>query len=63
MLFVSHGYQKSVAWDMLRVYNDFVDAQERRRYYAESYLESCVLLKFINSFVYADVLMLKAITD
>ncbi|WVZ04386.1 hypothetical protein V8G54_025192 [Vigna mungo] len=27
------GRQKSVAWDMLRVYNDFIDDQERRRYY------------------------------
>ncbi|KAL5058730.1 hypothetical protein RYX36_030334 [Vicia faba] len=30
-LFLDQGWQKSVAWDMLRVYNDFVDAQERRR--------------------------------
>ncbi|KAJ1443675.1 S-adenosyl-L-methionine-dependent methyltransferase [Sesbania bispinosa] len=30
-LFVDHGWQKAVAWDMLRVYNDFIDAQERRR--------------------------------
>ncbi|XP_004492936.1 leucine carboxyl methyltransferase 1 homolog isoform X1 [Cicer arietinum] len=30
-LFLAQGWQKSVAWDMLRVYNDFVDAQERRR--------------------------------
>ncbi|XP_027351675.1 leucine carboxyl methyltransferase 1 homolog isoform X2 [Abrus precatorius] len=30
-LFLDQGWQRSVAWDMLRVYNDFVDAQERRR--------------------------------
>ncbi|BAT89847.1 hypothetical protein VIGAN_06094800 [Vigna angularis var. angularis] len=30
-LFLDQGWQKSVAWDMLRVYNDFIDAQERRR--------------------------------
>ncbi|XP_028211817.1 leucine carboxyl methyltransferase 1 homolog isoform X2 [Glycine soja] len=30
-LFLDQGWQKSVAWDMMRVYNDFIDAQERRR--------------------------------
>ncbi|XP_061375907.1 leucine carboxyl methyltransferase 1 homolog isoform X1 [Gastrolobium bilobum] len=30
-LFLDQGWQKSVAWDMLRIYNDFIDAQERRR--------------------------------
>ncbi|KAK8464359.1 hypothetical protein PHAVU_011G190400 [Phaseolus vulgaris] len=30
-LFLDQGWQKSVAWDMQRVYNDFIDAQERRR--------------------------------
>ncbi|KAK2415357.1 Leucine carboxyl methyltransferase [Trifolium repens] len=30
-LFLDQGWQKSVAWDMQKVYNDFVDAQERRR--------------------------------
>ncbi|KAL2326209.1 hypothetical protein Fmac_025267 [Flemingia macrophylla] len=30
-LFLDQGWQKSVAWDMLRVYNDFIDPQERRR--------------------------------
>ncbi|KAG4925754.1 hypothetical protein JHK87_051294 [Glycine soja] len=29
-LFLDQGWQKSVAWDMMRVYNDFIDAQERR---------------------------------
>lgn len=33
MPFIFSGYQKSVAWDMMRVYNDFIDAQERRRYF------------------------------
>lgn len=36
---------------MQRVYNDFVDAQERRRYYSESYLEFCVLIFKSLSFV------------
>ncbi|KAG5106324.1 hypothetical protein JHK82_043294 [Glycine max] len=30
-LFLDQGWQTSVAWDMLRVYNDFIDAQERHR--------------------------------
>ncbi|RYR60741.1 hypothetical protein Ahy_A04g017796 isoform A [Arachis hypogaea] len=30
-LFLDQGWQRSVAWDMLRIYNDFIDAQERRR--------------------------------
>ncbi|XAR54186.1 tRNAPhe {7-[3-amino-3-(methoxycarbonyl)propyl]wyosine37-N}-methoxycarbonyltransferase [Bertholletia excelsa] len=30
-LFLDHGWQKAVAWDMLRVYTNFIDAQERRR--------------------------------
>ncbi|OIW17615.1 hypothetical protein TanjilG_28965 [Lupinus angustifolius] len=30
-LFLDHGWQRAVAWDMLRVYSEFVDAQERRR--------------------------------
>lgn len=29
--FVIDWLQKAVAWDMLRVYNDFIEAQERRR--------------------------------
>lgn len=37
------GHQTSVAWDMLRVYNDFIDAQERHRYFVESYLGAYVL--------------------
>ncbi|XP_016510298.1 leucine carboxyl methyltransferase 1 homolog isoform X2 [Nicotiana tabacum] len=30
-LFLDQGWQKAVAWDMLRVYSDFIEAQERRR--------------------------------
>ncbi|XP_031277598.1 leucine carboxyl methyltransferase 1 homolog [Pistacia vera] len=30
-LFTDQGWQKAVAWDMLRVYSNFIDAQERRR--------------------------------
>ncbi|KAG4132569.1 hypothetical protein ERO13_D08G040100v2 [Gossypium hirsutum] len=30
-LFLDQGWQKAVAWDMLRVYSKFVDANERRR--------------------------------
>ncbi|RXI06812.1 hypothetical protein DVH24_025948 [Malus domestica] len=30
-LFVDQGWQRAVAWDMLKVYSDFVEAQERRR--------------------------------
>ncbi|CAN4125949.1 unnamed protein product [Withania somnifera] len=30
-LFIDHGWQKAVAWDMLRIYSDFIEAQERRR--------------------------------
>ncbi|KAF7845045.1 leucine carboxyl methyltransferase 1-like protein isoform X1 [Senna tora] len=30
-LFLDQGWQRAVAWDMLRVYSDFIDAQERRR--------------------------------
>jgi len=30
-LFFEQGWQKSVAWDMLKIYNDFIEAQERRR--------------------------------
>ncbi|EOX96465.1 hypothetical protein QUC31_005569 [Theobroma cacao] len=30
-LFLDQGWQKAVAWDMLRVYSEFVDARERRR--------------------------------
>ncbi|XVF33624.1 hypothetical protein REPUB_Repub17cG0183900 [Reevesia pubescens] len=30
-LFLDQGWQKAVAWDMLRVYSDFVDVHERRR--------------------------------
>jgi hypothetical protein len=25
-------YQRAVAWDMLKVYTDFIEAKERRRY-------------------------------
>ena len=28
------GYQRAVAWDMLKVYGNFIEAQERRRYVA-----------------------------
>ncbi|KAJ6722597.1 LEUCINE CARBOXYL METHYLTRANSFERASE [Salix koriyanagi] len=31
-LFLDHGWQRAVAWDMLRVYTDFIEAKERRRY-------------------------------
>lgn len=31
MLFLDQGWQRAVAWDMLRVYSKFIDAQERRR--------------------------------
>lgn len=24
-------FQRAVAWDMLKIYNDFIDSQERRR--------------------------------
>ncbi|VFQ75801.1 unnamed protein product [Cuscuta campestris] len=30
-LFLDQGWQKAIAWDMLRVYTDFVEAHERRR--------------------------------
>ncbi|KAI5647501.1 hypothetical protein M9H77_33506 [Catharanthus roseus] len=30
-LFLDQGWQRAVAWDMLKVYSDFIDAQERRR--------------------------------
>ncbi|XP_039034214.1 leucine carboxyl methyltransferase 1 homolog isoform X1 [Hibiscus syriacus] len=30
-LFIDQGWQKAVAWDMLKVYRKFVDANERRR--------------------------------
>ncbi|XP_050204195.1 leucine carboxyl methyltransferase 1 homolog [Mercurialis annua] len=30
-LFLDQGWQRAVAWDMLRVYTDFIEAQERRR--------------------------------
>ncbi|KAJ8900371.1 hypothetical protein K2173_025011 [Erythroxylum novogranatense] len=30
-LFIDQGWQRAVAWDMLRVYSDFVEARERRR--------------------------------
>ncbi|KAB5526836.1 hypothetical protein DKX38_020683 [Salix brachista] len=30
-LFLDHGWQRAVAWDMLRVYTDFIEAKERRR--------------------------------
>jgi tRNA wybutosine-synthesizing protein 4 len=30
-LFLDNGWQRAVAWDMLRIYNDFIDSQERRR--------------------------------
>ncbi|KAG5627026.1 hypothetical protein H5410_012244 [Solanum commersonii] len=29
-LFLDQGWQKAVAWDMLQVYSDFIEAQERR---------------------------------
>ncbi|KAL4600071.1 hypothetical protein ACB092_11G171700 [Castanea dentata] len=30
-LFLDQGWQRAVAWDMLRVYSNFIEAQERRR--------------------------------
>ncbi|KAG0456932.1 hypothetical protein HPP92_022089, partial [Vanilla planifolia] len=30
-LFLDQGWQRSVAWDMLRIYHEFIDAQERFR--------------------------------
>ncbi|KAJ0961865.1 hypothetical protein J5N97_029693 [Dioscorea zingiberensis] len=30
-LFRDQGWQRAVAWDMLRVYNEFIETQERRR--------------------------------
>lgn len=30
--FVCMGFQRAAAWDMLKVYSSFVEAQERRRY-------------------------------
>lgn len=30
-LFLDQGWQRAVSWDMLRVYTDFIEAQERRR--------------------------------
>ncbi|AQK80300.1 Leucine carboxyl methyltransferase [Zea mays] len=29
-LFSCNGWQRAVAWDMLKIYNDFIDSQERR---------------------------------
>ncbi|KAH7659329.1 tRNA(Phe) (7-(3-amino-3-(methoxycarbonyl)propyl)wyosine(37)-N)- methoxycarbonyltransferase protein [Dioscorea alata] len=30
-LFLEQGWQRAVAWDMLKVYNEFIETQERRR--------------------------------
>lgn len=30
-LFLDQGWQRAVAWDMLKVYTDFIEAKERRR--------------------------------
>ncbi|XP_040991325.1 leucine carboxyl methyltransferase 1 homolog [Juglans microcarpa x Juglans regia] len=30
-LFLDQGWQRAAAWDMLRIYSDFIEAQERRR--------------------------------
>ncbi|KAJ3691041.1 hypothetical protein LUZ61_020205 [Rhynchospora tenuis] len=30
-LFIDQGWQQSVAWDMLRIYDEFIDIEERRR--------------------------------
>ncbi|XP_044962387.1 leucine carboxyl methyltransferase 1 homolog isoform X2 [Hordeum vulgare subsp. vulgare] len=30
-LFLNHGWKRAVAWDMLKIYNDFIDGGERRR--------------------------------
>lgn len=30
-LFLDQGWQRATAWDMLRVYSEFIDSQERRR--------------------------------
>ncbi|KAF4387218.1 hypothetical protein F8388_008852 [Cannabis sativa] len=32
-LFLDNGWQRAVAWDMLKVYSTFIEAQERRRVY------------------------------
>ncbi|GAA0171782.1 methyltransferase [Lithospermum erythrorhizon] len=30
-LFLDQGWERAVAWDMLKIYSDFIDVQERRR--------------------------------
>ncbi|XP_038977329.1 leucine carboxyl methyltransferase 1 homolog isoform X1 [Phoenix dactylifera] len=30
-LFVDHGWQRAVAWDMLQIYNEFIEIQEKHR--------------------------------
>ncbi|XP_020576332.1 tRNA wybutosine-synthesizing protein 4 isoform X2 [Phalaenopsis equestris] len=30
-LFLDQGWQRAVAWDMLRIYNEFIEAEEKRR--------------------------------
>lgn len=30
-LFLDHGWKRAVAWDMLRIYNEFIETQEKRR--------------------------------
>lgn len=30
-LFLDHGWQRAVAWDMLQIYNEFIDFQDKRR--------------------------------
>lgn len=30
-LFLDQGWQRAAAWDMLRIYTNFIDAKERRR--------------------------------
>uniref|UniRef100_A0A803LIE9 Leucine carboxyl methyltransferase 1 homolog n=1 Tax=Chenopodium quinoa TaxID=63459 RepID=A0A803LIE9_CHEQI len=38
-LFLDQGWQRATAWDMLRVYSEFIDSQERRR--SEGAISSC----------------------
>lgn len=30
-LFLEQGWKRALAWDMLKIYNEFIEAQERRR--------------------------------
>lgn len=44
------GFQRAVAWDMLKVYSSFVEAQERRRYvqFISCKIISCLVI-FCNN--------------